>query len=659
MLLNLMPWPAELQLEQGTCRVEVDFTIGLQGPGGPRAYSAATRTLQRLAARTGLFFAQHRLTPETAPKQGTLTISWQREGKLRLGEDESYELRVAPSGIQLQAATDIGIVRGLETLLQLVAADEKGYYFPAFSIRDWPRFQWRGLLIDACRHFMPAEVIKRNLDGMAAVKLNVLHWHLTEDQGFRVECKSYPKLHELGSDGLYYTQAQIREVIDYAAERGIRVVPEFDMPGHATSWFVGHPELASAPGPYTIERTWGIKDPTMDPTREQTYKFLDRFFKEMCALFPDAYVHIGGDENTGRQWDANPQIQSFMRRHNIADNQALQAYFNRRIQALLSRYGKTMVGWDEIFHPDLPTSVVIHSWRGRQAMIQSAQRGYRSILSNGYYIDLMQPTDFHYLNDPLPEDTPLNAEEQKLILGGEAAMWSEFVTAENVDSRIWPRTAAIAERLWSPREVRDVADMYRRLDVVSLQLEEHGLTHETHYAMMLRRLCGYQDHTPLRTLVDVLEPVKGYVRGTSGRYTSFSPLTRVVDAARPDPPTARRFKNAVTRFLAHRDQTSRRLLEELLSLWRDNHTRLLPVIGSSPILWEVEPLSRDLAHAATIGQQALEQLAQGRPSPSWQEQALEELKACRVPRAETELVIIGAVEELVRACAPQKEHSHN
>ncbi|MBC7187516.1 MAG: family 20 glycosylhydrolase [Calditrichaeota bacterium] len=649
--LHLMPWPAELTSGEGSFRLEQDFTIGLEAQGGLRAYAAATRALQRLAARTGLFFSQTVLSPESAPNAGALTITCKRAGQLRLGEDESYLLKVEPSNIRIEAETDIGVVRGLETLLQLLAADERGYYFPAVTINDRPRFPWRGLLIDACRHFMPVEVIKRNLDGMAAVKLNVLHWHLTEDQGFRVECHTFPKLHQLGSDGLYYTQAQIKEVIAYAAERGIRVVPEFDMPGHATSWFVGHPELASAPGPYAIERRWGIMDPTMDPTREQTYKFLDRFFKEMCALFPDEYVHIGGDENNGRQWDANPAIQQFMRKRKIADNHALQAYFNRRVLEILSRYGKKMVGWDEIFHPELPTSIVIHSWRGREAMIQSAQRGYRSILSNGYYIDLIQPTDFHYRNDPLPEDTPLTPEQQMLILGGEATMWAEFVTAENVDSRIWPRTAAIAERLWSPRQVKDIADMYRRLDVISLLLEEHGLTHERNFEAMLRRLSGGREVGPLRTLVDVLEPVKGYERSRRGTYTSFSPLTRVVDTAKPDAPVARRFREAVRSFLQSRDAQTRAELERHLRLWQGNHERLLPVIKASPILWEIEELSANLSRVASIGLEALAHMSGGQASPEWQRKVQSELEQCRAPRAETELMIVSAVEELVRACA--------
>ncbi len=651
MQLNLMPWPAELTLGEGAFRLTKDFTIGMQGGGGLRAYSAASRALQRLAARTGLFFAQDVLTPKTTPAQGTLLIAWKRAGELRLGEDESYTLRVTTDGLHLSADTDIGVVRGLETLLQLLAADEEGYYFPAVEIVDRPRFPWRGLLIDACRHFMPVEVIKRNLDGMAAVKLNVLHWHLTEDQGFRVECQTFPKLHQLGSDGLYYTQAQIREVIAYAAERGIRVVPEFDMPGHATSWFVGYPELASAPGPYTIERTWGIKDPTMDPTREQTYKFLTKFFKEMCALFPDEYVHIGGDENNGKQWGANPAIQRFMRAHQLSDHQTLQAYFNRRIQAILSRLGKKMVGWDEILHAELPTSVVIHSWRGREATIKSAQQGYRCIVSYGYYIDLLQTAEYHYRNDPVPEEAQLSPAEQELILGGEATMWSEFVTAENVDSRIWPRTAAIAERLWSRREVNDVADMYRRLEYISMALEEHGLTHEKNYDLMLRRLTGGQEVTPLRTLVDVLEPVKGYARSRLATYTSYSPLTRVVDAARPDAPVARKFREAVDRFLRTRLPEDRAALEHRLQQWEANHQRLLPIIKAAPILWEIESRSADLSRAAQIGLQALSWLDRGPAPGKWQEDVRAELRTFRAPRAETELMILEAIERLVLACA--------
>jgi hexosaminidase len=303
------------------------------------------------------------------------------------------------------------------------------------------------------------EVILRNIDAMAMVKLNVLHLHLSEDQGFRVESKAFPKLHSMGSNGDYFTQEQIKYIIQYASDRGIRVVPEFDMPGHATSWFVGYPELASAPGPYVVEKKFGEFDPTMDPIKKQTYKFLKKFLAEMCELFPDEYFHIGGDENNGKQWDANPQIQSFMHKEELRNNHELQNYFNRKVLSILQRNGKKMIGWDEILQPGLPSDAIIQSWRGADGLKDATSKGYQVILSNGYYIDLVQPAWKHYNNDPVPVGSGLTNAQQNLILGGEATMWAELVTPETIDSRIWPRTAAIAERLWSPAEVNNIPDM--------------------------------------------------------------------------------------------------------------------------------------------------------------------------------------------------------
>ena len=347
-----------------------------------------------------------------------------------------------------------------------------GFFVPGVEIQDKPRFKWRGLLIDVGRHFEPVEVIKRQLDGMAAVKLNVLHFHLSEDQGFRVESLKYPKLHELGSDGDYYTQAQLRDIVEYARQRGIRVVPEFDMPGHVTSWVVGYPELASAPGPYTIARGFGVFDPAFDPTRESTYKFIDGFIGEMVKIFPDPYWHIGGDENNGKQWAANPKIQAFMKEKQIKDAHGLQTYFNQRLLAILKKHGKRMMGWDEIFQPGLPKEAVIHSWRGQKALFDAAKAGYDGVLSAGYYIDLLETAARHYAVDPLPANSGLTDAEAAHVLGGEATMWGEWVGPETIDSRMWPRAAAIAERFWSPREVNDVDDMYRRLEKISVELEE-------------------------------------------------------------------------------------------------------------------------------------------------------------------------------------------
>jgi hexosaminidase len=647
--INLMPIPYQYELTGGKFRIDKSFTVSVDGKEGERIFNAAKRMLYRLQGRTGLFLTNPFVI--TKDESSLMKIETKRIGKVKLGEDESYKLEVTKSGILLSAETDIGAIRGIETFLQLLDADSSGYFIPTINVNDKPRFQWRGLMIDAARHFMPVEVIKRNLDGMAAVKLNVFHWHLSDDQGFRVECKTFPKLTELGSDGDYYTQQQIKEVIKYADERGIRVMPEFDLPGHATSWLTAYPEYASAPGPYSIERNWGVFDPTFDPTKEKTYDFFDKFFKEMSSLFTDEYIHIGGDENSGKQWDENPKIQKFMKAKNIPDNNTLQSYFNSHLLKILIKYGKKMIGWDEIFHPDLPKTIVIQSWRGKESLEAAAKQGYRSILSQGYYIDLNQSTVSHYLNDPLPEDSPLTEEQKKLVLGGEATMWSEYVSPENIDSRIWPRMAAIAERFWSPGSVKDTIDMYRRLDVISFRLEELGLMHIKNYKMMLRRLCNNSDITALNNFVDVIEPVKQYRRYQLMKQTQQSPLTRVVDASRPDAKVAREFRYFVDQFLSD-DKTNLDTIKSLLSLWENNHKELLKTIAISPILKEIQSASEDLSNIADAGLEAIEYIVSNqKQNEAWLNSKMELLKKAEVPRGQTEIRIVSPIEKLINKAA--------
>src|ERR1041385_1467274 len=407
---NLMPVPASIQFVPGRLPITSAFQVTTKTYSDARLISAINRMRARLSGRTNLT-----LTPAAATDahQATFVVECAGPGKTipSVDENESYQLIISDRQAQLTAPTVVGALRGLETFLQLVSADRVGFYLPAVKIQDHPRFPWRGLLIDVARHYEPMEVLKRNLDEMAADKLNVFHWHLTENQGFRIESKRFPKLHQMGSDGLFYTQEQAKEIIEYARQRGIRVVPEFDIPGHSTSWLVGHPELGSAPGPYRIERQAGIFEPALDPTRDDVYKFLDTFLGEMAALFPDAYMHIGGDENEGKQWDRNPQIQAFMKEKGIKDNHALQAYFNQRVLKILQKHHKKMIGWEEILHPDLPKDAVIHSWRGAESLAAAVKKGYYGILSAGYYIDLIYPASQHYPVDPIPENTTLTAEE--------------------------------------------------------------------------------------------------------------------------------------------------------------------------------------------------------------------------------------------------------
>ncbi|MDT7602762.1 MAG: hexosaminidase [Acidobacteriota bacterium] len=650
---NLMPTPASVRFNAGRLAVNKSFTIAAKSYVDERLRSGITRALHRLEGRTVLELPQGLAADATT---ATLVVECQKPGQTvpSVEEDESYSLEVTDRQAVLRAPTVVGALRGLETFLQLVEGDREGYFVPAVQIQDAPRFRWRGLLIDVGRHYEPLEVLKRNLDAMAAVKLNVFHWHLTEDQGFRIESKKFPKLTGLGSDGLFYTQEQAREIIAYARERGIRVVPEFDIPGHSTSWLVGYPELGSAPGPYTIERGAGIFEPALDPTNEEVYKFLDGFLGEMAALFPDAYLHIGGDENEGKQWDRNPKIQAFMKAHGIKDNRALQTYFNQRLLKILTKHGKRMMGWDEIFQPDLPKDVVIQSWRGPDSLADAARKGYDGILSAGYYIDLIYPASEHYKADPLPAGNTLSAAEAAHVLGGEATMWSEWVSPETIDSRIWPRTATIAERLWSPREVNDVEDMYRRLAIVSLQLEELGLMHKRNQAMMLRRLAGGRDSWALQTLASVVEPVKEYHRYQVRPQTMLSPLTGLVDAARPDSDAARRFANEVDALLsdAPRFEAHSQDIEKTLTGWRDAGSQLEALMDGSPSLAEAKPLAGDLSRMGAAGLEALSYLTKGiAPSPAWRDSRLAMLDEAAKPKAALEFPALPSLRELIVAAS--------
>jgi hexosaminidase len=647
--LNLMPMPASVQMGSGQLSIDQTFSVSTTGFHDAALDGAIQRAVAQLSRRAGMHFyntSSHAANP-------TLLIHTEhgREKVQKVGEDESYELGVSESGAKLSAVTPLGILRGLQTFLQLVETTGKGFAVPVVTIKDQPRFPWRGLLIDVSRHFIPLDVLKRNLDGMAAVKMNVLHWHLSDDQGFRVESKRFPKLHEMG--GLYYTQAEIREFIAYAYDRGIRVLPEFDIPGHSKSWFVGYPELASGIGPYKIDSE--PPDSVIDPTKESTYKFLEKFIAEMAKLFPDAYFHIGGDEVDGQFWDANPQIQAFIHAHGMKNNQDLQAYFNQRLQKILSKNHKVMVGWDEILHPDLPKTIVIQSWRGQQSLATAAQQGYSGLLSFGYYLDLIWPAARHYAVDPMSgAAATLTADEKSRILGGEACMWSELVSWETIDSRIWPRNAVIAERLWSPQEITDANSMYARLSELSWRLELLGLTHRSAKTLLLHRITGSDDIAAARTLVDVVEPGKDYARmeNIKGPWNFRAPLDRLVDAASPESEVARRFRDLVQTYVqsGYKDHAAEAQIRAWLITWRDNDAQLKPLLSASFLLQEDAALSEDLSVLGAAGLQALDYLDKSEPSPeAWRAQQGTVISRAQTPKADLLLMVVGAIQQLVDA----------
>jgi hexosaminidase len=653
--LNLMPWPKEIVKTSNTVFIKSSFTVEIEGKDTKkRVHNAVVKFLRRLSNRTGVFIENG--FPTTS-KNTTLSLSFDKIAKLSIHTDESYSVRFNNTKIEIKATTDIGVLRGLETLLQLVNNDAENYFFESVTIDDSPRFVWRGLMIDAARHFQPVNVLKRNLDAMASVKLNVFHWHLTDDQGFRVESKIYPKLQTMASDGLYYTQEQIKEVVKYASNLGIRVIPEFDVPGHASAILTAYPELSSKDGyTYTIERFSGVFNPTLNPSKEMTYTFLENLFNEIAPLFPDEYFHIGGDENEGKHWDENEEIQAFKKKHNLKNNHDLQTYFNIKLEKILKKLGKKLMGWDEILTPSTPTTAVIHSWRGKQeglkqsTLIEAAKKGYQTVLSNGYYIDRMLSVKHHYLVDPIA-DAVLTKEERKRVLGAEATMWSELVTPLTIDSRIWPRTAAIAERYWSQKEISDVDNMLKRLQIVSNHLEELGITHLKNKGVILRNISNYQEINALKTLSNLCEPLKIYSRNKGGtEYKTFSPFTLFADACTADAKDALLFNNEVALFIKNNDKKYLKVINEYLKIWMNNYMEFSKM-DSNPKIYSLEILSKNLSSISEIIYNSLQKKNIDKEDLEKSKRLIIELEK---PYQDAELMVVKSFNLLIKYCNTTK-----
>ena len=623
----LMPMPVKMTPASGKFLINANFVVDAGGPAAARLTPVVSWFLARVSRETAV-----PLSPQPpAPADAKRLVIQCAGGPAypTLGEDESYTLDVSDTEARIKSATVEGTIHGLATFAQLIQPGPDGFQVAGVHIEDRPRYQWRGLMLDVCRHWMPVEVVKRNLDAMAAVKMNVLHWHLSEDQGFRVESKKYPKLQQMGSDGAYYTQDQIKDIVEYARNRGIRVVPEFDIPGHTGGWFPGYPELASRPGPFTLGGRGG--GGAMDPTKETTYAFLDGFIGEMVTLFPDPYWHVGGDEVSAGAWTGNADIVAYMKEHNYVDARALQVYFNQRLLKIVQKYNRTMLGWDEILFPGLPTDAVIHAWRDQKSLFDAAAQGYRGIMSWGYYLDHLSPAAYHYGIDPLTPAPPapngrgasaaplpkLTPEQEARIMGGEACMWAELVGPDTVDSRVWPTTAAIAERLWSPKEVTDVDSMYARLAVVTRNLEFTGVRHRANYQPMLDRLAGDQPSGPIKVVADAVEAL-GLGTGRTGRPSVWAPLNRFVDAIPPESELVRSMELAAKRLVANPagDKDDAALLRLQFETWAANDAKFQALAEDNILLNEVKPVSKDLSALGVAGLKMLDYLTANQPAPA-------------------------------------------
>lgn len=403
-----------------------------------------------------------------------------------LGQEEFY-LHITTDSLQISASTREGIMRGIQTLRQLMPA-QKPYAFQALKMHDYPRFEWRGMLLDCCRHFMEKDFVKRYIDLLAFHKMNVLHWHLTEDQGWRIAIDKYPKLTEIGSwregengqsYGGFYTKEDIKEILAYAAERHITVVPEIELPGHCMAALAAYPELSCTGGPFEVETDWGVFKEIYCAGNDSVFGFLEDVLTEVMELFPSKYIHIGGDEVPKYRWEHCDKCQQRLKEEGLHDEHELQSYFIQRIEKFLNTHYKQLIGWDEILEGGLAPSATVQSWRGMEGGIAAAKSGHDAIMSptsHCYFdygldaIDLQKVYEFN----PIPSE--LTKEEAKHILGGECNMWSERAPQRTVDSKVFPRILAMSEVLWSSSQ-KDYPNFYERVQKHYPKLDAMGVSY--------------------------------------------------------------------------------------------------------------------------------------------------------------------------------------
>ncbi len=410
---------------------------------------------------------------------------------------EGYRLRISPNGIDISAQNEAGIFYAFQTLSQLMPpdflADKPGVMpltdvsLPCMNIDDRPRFSWRGMNLDCGRHFMEVDFIKRYIDLLALHKMNVFHWHLTEDQGWRIEIKKYPELTRVGAwrkedDGSiyggFYTQDQIREVVAYAAARYITVVPEIEMPGHSVAALASYPQLSCTGGPFEVEKRWGVFKDIYCAGNDSSFAFIEDVLVEVMALFPSTYIHIGGDEAPKTRWEACPKCQARMEAEHLSSGEELQSYFIRRIEKFLNAHGRRLIGWDEILEGGLAPSATVQSWRGMDGGMEAAESGHDAIMSptsHCYFDYSVSSTNLEhvYSFEPVPAELP--SDKQHHILGAECCMWTETAPQEVVDSRVFPRLCALCEVMWSDTSGRSFGNFHQRMQEHYKRLDALGV----------------------------------------------------------------------------------------------------------------------------------------------------------------------------------------
>lgn len=504
--LSLIPKPVEVELLDGAFNLKADTRIETVREAEPVA--AYLREL--LSTGLGLGFE---VVETSGAEAKTNTILLTTVGADKSLGDEGYELSVTSNAVSIRSPRVKGLFYGVQTLRQLLPPEiEKGkggagqtWEVPAVKIKDKPRFGWRGLMLDVCRHFFPVSTVKKYIDLLAMHKMNVFHWHLTEDQGWRIEIKKYPRLTEVGSKrkasplltdrdkldgkphGGFYTQEQVREVVSYAASRFVNVVPEIEMPGHCTAALAGYPELGCSGGPYEVRTFWGIAEDVYCAGNDKVFDFLEDVLKEVMQLFPGDYIHIGGDECPKAMWQKCAKCRKRIADEKLKDEDELQSYFIKRIGKFLDANDRRLIGWDEILEGGLAPGATVMTWRGMDGGIEAASHGHDAIMCplNYTYLDYYQsedreneplaiggftPLETAYEFDPVPPE--LSGDLSKHILGAQGQLWTEFIPDERqIDYMAFPRASALAEVLWTNRKACDFDDFKRRLPPLLRRLD--------------------------------------------------------------------------------------------------------------------------------------------------------------------------------------------
>ncbi|RCW31591.1 family 20 glycosylhydrolase [Marinilabilia salmonicolor] len=510
--LSIIPLPVEMTAGTGEFKLNGDTKI-LTSSDNEEVLGVAGYLSELLSPATGFAF-----TTELATEAAKNTIFLKLNPEIS-GETGAYHLTVSDDQVIIEAPESIGLFYGVQSLRQLLPAEIESstvqngisWNVPAAEIKDEPQFQYRGLHLDVGRHFFPVSFIKKYIDLLAMHKMNKFHWHLTEDQGWRLEIKKYPKLQEIASQregtlighggetpfeydnkpyGGYYTQEEAREVVAYAAERFITVIPEIEMPGHATAALAAYPELGCTGGPYEVIKRWGVFPDIYCAGEEKTFEFLENVLLEVMDIFPSEYIHIGGDEAPKDRWEECPKCQARIRREGLKNEHELQSYFITRMEKFLNKHGRQIIGWDEILEGGLAPGATVMSWRGEAGGIEAAKMGHDVIMTpnSHLYLDYYQtdpeneplgiggylPLEKVYSYHPVPE--ALTDEEAKHILGAQGNLWTEYVkTADHVEYMVYPRAVALSEVVWTPKEQRDYSNFlsrlekhYKRLDILDV-----------------------------------------------------------------------------------------------------------------------------------------------------------------------------------------------